>query len=84
MLVHWIWFATRPNLPDRLKAEALELFRDPEALYYAQAESYRRIEGISEDGQKALLDKNLTAAEEILEQCREDSKPLRTFGRTKA
>lgn len=79
MLVHWIWFATRPNLPDRLKAEALELFRDPEALYYAQAESYRRIEGISEDGQKALLDKNLTAAEEILEQCMKKNIHICTF-----
>ena len=30
MLVHWIWFAHRPGLSDRMKLELLEHFQEPE------------------------------------------------------
>ena len=79
MLVHWIWLATRPNLPDRLKIAALELFHDPEALYYGQPEGYGRIEGISEEGQTALRDKDLSAAEKVVEQCMKKNIHICTF-----
>ena len=35
MLVHWIWLAHRPGFGPRTKAQLLEHFRDPEAVYYA-------------------------------------------------
>ena len=35
MLTHWIWFAHRPGLSDRAKAELLEYFRDPEDVFFA-------------------------------------------------
>ncbi len=80
MLKHWIWFAHRPGLNDRVKAALLQKFPDPEEIYYAGEEAFDGIEGISQDGKDALKDKNLTEAEEILEVCGTERLHILTFG----
>lgn len=68
MLVHWIWLAHRPGFGPRTKAQLLEHFRDPEAVYYADEEALWQL-GLSSDVRAALLDKNLDSSEKILEDC---------------
>ena len=69
MLVHWIWLATRSGISDRIKAEMVRAYRDPEALYFADPGSYTQIEGLTEEGAAALKDKDLHQARQILEDC---------------
>ena len=69
MIVHWIWLATRPSVSDRLKVELVRHFQDPENIYFADPDSYRSIEGLSPEALASLQDKDLTPAEQILEEC---------------
>ncbi len=69
MLLHWIWFATRPNLSDRVKANLLQHFRDAEDIFYADPEMFQTIEGMSPEAAESLQDKNLTQAEKIQDEC---------------
>ena len=79
MLVHWIWFAHRPGLSDRMKLRLLEHFSDPEDIFFADAKAFDHIEDITEEGKEALADKNLTEAEEILSTCRRENLHLLTY-----
>ena len=79
MLVHWIWLATRPSVSDRTKVELLRHFQDPEAVYFADGESYGQIEGLTAEGQEALRDKDLKPAEKILRDCRRENLGILTF-----
>ena len=79
MLVHWIWFAHRPGLTDRMKLVLLQHFQDPEEIYFADKGAYDLAEGISEEVRSALYDKNLTQAEEILEICQREKIHLLTI-----
>lgn len=79
MLVHWIWFSTRPGLSDRARAVLLEHFGDPEDIYFAQEKAFHHIEALSGEGLAALKDKDLTAAEEILEECRRKRLQILTY-----
>ncbi len=69
MLVHWIWLATRQGLNDREKCALLERFRDPEAIYYADAETLKTVPDLDGDALQALQDKNLADAEQVLADC---------------
>ena len=69
MLIHWIWLATRPGMNDRLKVAVLECFGDPEDAFYAGSDSYKNVEGITEEAAQALCDKCLHQAQKILEEC---------------
>ena len=69
MLAHWIWYATRPELSDREKADILQHFQDAEDLYFASQESFTQLEGLSPEAVAALADKDLTVAEDILKDC---------------
>ena len=69
MLVHWIWFATRPGLSDRQKKLLLDAFDDPEDIYFAETKAYGCVEGLTEDAIAALEDKQLKKAEHILKEC---------------
>ena len=69
MLLHWIWLATRPGVNDRIKADVLRHFRDPEDVYYADPAAYAGVEGMTEDAALALQDKDLKDAKVILETC---------------
>lgn len=79
MIVHWIWLATRPNISDRVKVELVRHFQDPEAVFFADSDSYRAIDGLSPEGKAALEDKNLRQAEEILNQCDRESLRILTY-----
>lgn len=68
MLVHWVWFATRKGMSDRVKAALLRQYNDPEDVYYA--DSYEQAEALSEQAVQSLLNKDLTRPREIIEQCR--------------
>lgn len=69
MLVHWIWFAHRPGLTDRMKLALLQHFQDPEELYFADSDALHLVEELTPEAKASLQDKNLTNAEEILEIC---------------
>ncbi len=69
MLTHWIWFAHRPGVSDRLKAVLLEHFCDPEDIFYADEAALGDIPELSREALDGLLDKNLTSSEEILDAC---------------
>ncbi len=69
MLIHWIWYATRPFLSDRQKYRLLELYNDPEELYCADERAISQTEGLTQQEQQSLLDKDLAPAEKILNQC---------------
>lgn len=69
MLVHWIWLATRPEMGDRLRAALLEAFADAEDIYFGSEESYAQIPGMTPKAATSLADKDLSAAERILQKC---------------
>ena len=69
MLIHWIWFANRPNLSDRGRAEILQHFQDAEDVYFAAADAFSCVDGLTEEAVASLQDKDLTQAEQILGQC---------------
>ena len=79
MLIHWIWLATRPDLSDRLKLATLEAFRDPEDIFYGDKEHYSNVEGMTQAGAEALADKNLTQAQQIMDDCVEKGIQICTF-----
>ena len=78
MLVHWIWLATRP-MHDREKRLALEHFHDPEDIYFASADGYSHVPGLSEDAITALRDKDLLPAEQVLSDCARGKIHILTF-----
>ena len=79
VLVHWIWFAHRPNVSDRLKSVLLQHFQDPEDIYFADGEAYRHVEGMTGEAAASLQQKELSAAAEILENCRRKKLHILTF-----
>ena len=79
MLVHWIWFAHRPGLSDRMKITLLQHFQDPEEIYYADSGAFDHVEGLTPEAVEALSDKILVPAEEILEYCHREKIHLLTF-----
>lgn len=69
MLVHWIWFATRPGLHDRARLAVLEKMQDIAEIYRAGSEDYSRVDGLRQEDIAALADKDLTEAQGILQSC---------------
>ena len=66
MLVHWIWLAHRPGISDRMKAELLRHFSDPEDIYFADEEAFAHIDGLAAENVRSLRDKDLASSEKIL------------------
>ena len=79
MLIHWIWFATRTGMGDKTKAALLSHFEDPEEIYFAPELEYERFEDLSGSAVESLMDKDLSACEEILQQCQEKKIHVLTF-----
>ena len=79
MIVHWIWLATRQNIPDWQKVELVRHFQDPENVFFADPVGYRALENLSEEAVAALLDKDLRSAEKILEACDRDNLRILTY-----
>ena len=67
MLEYWLWLAGRRGIGVRGLCALLAQFGTPEAVFCAQQTQYP--EGIRENGVQSLLDKDLTPAREILQQC---------------
>lgn len=79
MLTHWIWFAHRPGVSDRLKTVLMEHFCDPEDVFYADEAALRGLPELTREALEGLLDKNLTSSEEILEVCDRKQLHLLTY-----
>jgi len=79
MLVHWIWFAHRPGLTDRMKRNLLQYFQDPEEIYFADSGAFDHIEGLTPESRESLRDKALTAPEETLRICQREKIHLLTY-----
>ena len=79
MLLHWIWLATRPGMNDRIKAEVLRHFGDPEDAYYADPGAYAAVDGMTEEAAALLRDKDLKDAKAILEDCENQNIGILTF-----
>lgn len=79
MLLHWLWLSQRPSLSDRVKANLLQHFSDAEDIFYADPESFQAIESLSDEAVKSLQDKNLTQAQEILDQCNRKNIHILTY-----
>ena len=79
MLLHWIWLSTRPGMNDRIKAEVLRHFQDPEDAYYADPAAYAMVDGMTEEAAQALRDKELKEAKMILETCENQSIGILTY-----
>ena len=79
MLLHWIWLSTRPGMNDRIKAEVLRHFQDPEDAYYADPAAYAMVEGMTEEAAQALQDKELKEAKSILETCENQNIGILTY-----
>ena len=58
MLIHWIWFATRTGMGDKLKTVLLDHFEDPEAIYFAPELEFERFEDLGGSAVESLMDKN--------------------------
>jgi len=79
MLIHWIWLATRPDISDRQKLAVLDAFGDPEEIFYGDKARISNVAGITQAAMEALMDKNLTQAQEILDDCVEKNIHICTF-----
>ena len=79
MLIHWIWFATRTGMGDKMKCTLLSHFEDPEDIYFAPELEFERFEELSPSGVESLMDKDLTACEEILAACRDKKIHILTY-----
>ena len=79
MLIHWLWFATRTGMGDKLKSVLLSHFEDPEAIYFAPELEFERFEELGGSAVESLMDKDLTACEEILRQCQDKKIHILTF-----
>ncbi len=79
MLIHWIWFATRTGMGDKMKSVLLSHFGDPEAIYFAPELEFERFEDLSPAAVERMMDKDLTPCEEILRQCQEKKIHILTY-----
>lgn len=79
MLIHWIWLAHRPGLTDRMKVELLQHFEGPEEIYFADADAYRHIDGMTSEGAEGLQDKSLAIPEKILADCAKEKLHILTY-----
>lgn len=68
---YWLWLSTLHGVSRRMKLALLEHFRDPEAVYFAAPEEYLLVEGITKAAAKALENRDLDTAGEILSRCDE-------------
>ena len=79
MLIHWIWFATRTGMGDKMKRVLLSHFEDPESIYFARELEFERFEELSPAAVESIMDKDLTECEEILGRCRDRGLHILTF-----
>ena len=59
MLIHWIWFATRTGMGDKMKSVLLSHFEDPEAIYFAPELEFERFEELSPAAVESMMEKGI-------------------------
>lgn len=79
MLHHWIWLASCKGLGDKNKLALLNHFGDPEQIYFAKERDLSSCEFLTAQALEGLLDKNLTEAQKILEDCQKRDIQVMTF-----
>lgn len=67
--VYWLWLATRRGVDARCADGLLRYFGDPEEIYTADRPALLAYGGLKGAQVDALCDKDLTAADRILEKC---------------
>jgi len=80
MLVHWIWFAHRPKVSDKMKMELLRAFGSAEEVYAADSDAFSHISDLSRESMNSLLDKSLAGGEKILSDARRAGISVVTIG----
>lgn len=80
MLIHWIWLSRLSRVTIRQKLTLLQMFRDPEDIYYAHEAALRQAEGMTEKAMENLAQKDLAEARQILITCGEKSISILTYG----
>ncbi|MBO4914061.1 MAG: DNA-processing protein DprA [Oscillospiraceae bacterium] len=66
---YWVWLSEREGLPRRMALLLLEHFGSPENVYYADAEEYLHVEGMTRQLAERLEDKSTAEADRILGEC---------------
>ena len=79
MRIHWLWLAHRSGVSDRMKSALLQHFHDAEDIYFADAERYAQVAGMTEKAIEGLQDKDLTAARRILDACEQEDLQILTI-----
>ena len=70
-LKYWIWLSSLEKIGLKKKLAALRWFGEPEAVYKADKISLKMVEELTAGDIERLLDREMTKAEGILEQCNE-------------
>lgn len=68
-LVYWVWLSLRCGAGSELGTYLLSYFDSPQDVYEASEEALRAVEGIDGNILEALLDRDLTYSEKIVEYC---------------
>ncbi len=71
-LQYWIWLTTIPGLSLRAQLQVLEQFESPEAVFLADQEAIKQVEGLTERDRHALAARDLKRANQVLEDCRRE------------
>lgn len=70
-LKYWIWLSGLEKVGLKKKLAALRWFGEPEAVYKADKRSLKMVEELTDKDISALMEKDTTPAEGILERCNE-------------
>lgn len=68
-LKYWLWLASLPGVGNILKLALLDRFGEPDAVFYGEKGAYLLVEGMTPGAAKALENKSLDRANEILGDC---------------
>ncbi|MGE4484574.1 MAG: DNA-processing protein DprA [Oscillospiraceae bacterium] len=68
-LKFWIWLASCRRVGARTAGMLLEHFGSPEAVFFAEEEEFKKIEGLGKAEIDSLIHKNLIGARKILAEC---------------
>lgn len=68
-VTYWLWLATRPGCSARFGRHLLERFNSPEAIWRAEPQDFVDIPRLNKNRLDALMEKDLTVAERIQEDC---------------
>lgn len=79
MLIHWLWYATLPGIPEKEKIELLQHFQDPEDLFFAEESTLAQIENLTPEGIQILCSRDLTKAREVLRECTDKQIEILTY-----